>query len=104
MQINKFEHSVIISFKYGIEELEPIHELEDKLREIIEKNKVGEHDGHEIAIDSSHGILYMYGDNAELLFKCVKPILEATDFMKEASAQLRFGAIGTNAPEIQIEI
>ena len=67
------QHAVIITFNYGIEELDDLFELESKLRNAIELKQVGEYDGHEIAMDSSDGTLYMYGPNAETLFKCIKP-------------------------------
>lgn len=98
------QHSVIITFNYGIEELDALFELEDKLRNAIELKQVGEYDGHEIAMDSSDGTLYMYGPNAEALFKCIKPILEETEFMRGAIAQLRFGPPSDDVKEIEIEL
>jgi hypothetical protein len=52
----------------------------------------------------SDGFLYMYGPNAENLFKAVKCILEETDFTKGSLATLRFGGPGSGAREIEIEI
>jgi len=98
------QHSVIITFNYGIEELDDLFELEDKLRSVIELKHVGEYDGHEIAIDSSDGTLYMYGPNAETLCKCIKLILDETEFMRGAIAQLRFGPLLGDANEIEIEL
>jgi hypothetical protein len=49
------EHAVIVYFDYGIEGLEPIHQLGDKLEKVISDNNVGEYDGHEIAMDYSDG-------------------------------------------------
>ena len=98
------QHSLIITFNYGIEELDELFQLEDKLRDAIELKHVGEYDGHEIAIDSSDGTLFMYGPNAEALFKCVKPILDETEFMRGAVAQLRFGPPSDDVKEIEIEL
>ena len=66
-------------------------QLEEKLEKVIADNNAGEYDGHEIAVDYSDGILYMYGQNAENLFKVIKPTLDSCDFMKGATAKLRFG-------------
>jgi hypothetical protein len=55
-------------------------------------------------MDLSDGSIYMYGPNAEELFKAVKPTLESTDFMKGAIAVLRFGPVHNNSSEIEIEI
>ena len=98
------EHAVIVRFKYGIQGLDALYKLEDKLEKIISDNKAGEYDGHEIAMDYSDGFLYMYGTNAEELFKIVKPILDQTDFMKGAIAKLRFGPPAVGAKEIDVEI
>jgi hypothetical protein len=98
------EHAVIIRFNYGIEGLEVLHNLEDKLEKKIAENKAGEYDGHEIATDYSDGILYMYGPDAENLFKIIKPILDETDFMKGAIAKLRFGPPDDGVKEIEVEL
>jgi len=98
------EHAVIVHFNYAIEGLDSLYKLEDKLEEVILEKKVGEYDGHEIAMDYSDGYLYMYGPNAEYLFKVVKPILEASKFMKGAKATLRFGPPADGVKEIEVEI
>lgn len=101
---NKVEHAVIVHFTYYKDNLDPLHALEEKLRQFIAEQKVGEYDGHEIAMDLSDGFLYLYGPNAEVLFKTVKPILEKVDFMKEAIARLRFGSAGSGAAEIEVRV
>lgn len=98
------EHAVIIRFQYGFEGLEPLYELEEKLEKVINNDKAGEYDGHEIATDYSDGFLYMYGPNAETLFKTIKPILDETSFMKGAIAKLRFGPPEPDVKEIEVEI
>jgi hypothetical protein len=67
------EHAVIIYFNYGKEDDEPFYELSEELGKVIEMQQAGWYDGHEIAMDNSHGSYYMYGPNAEILFKAVKP-------------------------------
>ena len=98
------EHAVIISFLYGVDGLEPLHRLEDSLKKIIDQEGVGEYDGHEIAVNYSDGFLYMYGSNAEALFKTVRPLLEQIEFMKEATAKLRFGPPEDGVREITVKI
>jgi hypothetical protein len=98
------EHAVIVTFDYGIEGLDQLHQLGDKLEQAITDGQVGEYDGHEIAMDYSDGTFYMYGPNAEELFKVVKPLLETTEFMKGAIAKLRFGEAGSGAKEIEVKI
>jgi len=100
----KNNQSVIIYFDYGLEEMDEIYELGDKLRHILEENKLGEYDGHEVAMDNSDGSLYLYGPNAESLFKAIKPTLEKVEFLNGAKAFLRFGSHEDEAPEIMLEI
>jgi hypothetical protein len=85
------EQAVIVRFNYGIQGLKPLSELEDRLRTVIDSNNVGEYDGHEIAMDYSDGFLWMYGPDATKLYEVIKPVLNATGFMKEAKIKLRFG-------------
>ncbi len=100
----EIDHAVIIYFNYGIEGMERIYELEDKLESIIETNNLGEYDGHEIATDYSDGILFMYGSNAETLFNGIKSTLDKTDFLNGAKAKLRFGPPEDGVKEITVEI
>ena len=88
---NMPEQAVIIEFKYGIQGLDSLFELEERLEKIISEKKVGEYDGNEIAVDYSDGMLFMYGPNADQLFEAIKPILEQTAFMKGAKIKLRYG-------------
>jgi hypothetical protein len=55
-------------------------------------------------MDNSDGCLYMYGPNAETLYKAIKPTLEDCKFMKGAQAYLRFGPIGEGTKDIEVEI
>lgn len=100
----EIEQAVIIHFNYGIEGMEKIYKLRERLESIIEKNHLGEYDGHEIATDYSDGFLYMYGPNAESLFNGIKSTLEKTDFLNGAIAKLRFGPPEDGVKEITIEI
>ena len=84
--------------------MDEIYELSDELRTIIEENNLGEFDGHEVAIDNSNGSLYMYGPNAELLFKGIKSTLEKTSFLNGAKALLRFGPPEDGVEEITVDI
>ncbi len=96
------EHSVIVHFDYGSTDLAPMFALEDRLRSAIDQAGVGEHDGHEIAIDGSDGFFYMYGPDADALFAVARPVLESAPFMKGARAKLRYGPPQGDAREVEI--
>ncbi|MEQ9415306.1 MAG: hypothetical protein RIF39_15840 [Cyclobacteriaceae bacterium] len=104
MSTDNLEQAVIVHFKYGIVGLDSLFKLEDILERLIADADVGVYDGHEIAVDYSDGFLYMYGPNAETLFKTIKPTLEKTDFMKGAKAKLRFGPPEDGVKEIEFSI
>ena len=55
-------------------------------------------------MDNSDGYLYMYGPNAETLFKAIKPTLEDSNFMKGAQVYLRFGPLEKGTKDIEVEI
>lgn len=98
------EHCVIVHFDYGKENLDPLHELERRLENDLADKTVGDYDGHEIAVDFSDGFLYLYGDNAERLFKKIKETLETTDFMTGAKVKLRFGPPEDGVKEIELTL
>lgn len=103
-QSSSNEHSVIIKFNYGLENLDPLFELEDELETALQNNNVGDCDGHEIATDLSDGVIFLYGSNAETVFKTAKPILEKCSFMENATAKLRFGPPEEGVREIYIKL
>lgn len=81
--------SVIISFGAynGIDE---IHAVDMKLYKGIPQT-VGSHDGHCVTLDDdTAGQFFTYGNNAEELFKVMKPILDEFDFLKNANVYLSF--------------
>jgi hypothetical protein len=85
------QHAVIVHFRYGRIDLQPIFALEERLEAAINAAGAGEFDGNEIAEDGSDGYLYMYGPDADALFETIRPILEASDFMGGAFVTLRYG-------------
>ncbi|MFN8415672.1 MAG: hypothetical protein U0U66_05020 [Cytophagaceae bacterium] len=91
--IEENEQAVIIHFQYGIQGLDSLSQLEERLETVLATDTVGEYDGHEIATDYEDGYLYLYGENADLLFSKIESTLKATSFMKNAEVLLRYGAV-----------
>jgi hypothetical protein len=87
------EQAVIVKFKYGLDDLDPLFALEEKLEEAIGAANVGEYDGHDIAVDLSDGGLYMYGTDADALLAVILPHLRAATFMKGAICTRRYGDV-----------
>lgn len=84
----EYKDSVLIHFG-RFNGLDDIHELDMQLWDGID-GEVGTYDGHEVAVDDSHGTLYSYGKNAELLYKTMMPILDRFTFLDEARVEMNF--------------
>ena len=97
------EQTLIIRFRYGKADLEPLYELEEKVAEAVEEADAGEYDGHEMAMDSSEGYLYLVGPDARQLLEVVEPVLARARFMRGAEATMRFGS-GDDAEEDSVII
>jgi hypothetical protein len=98
------EQAVIVYFQYGSLDLSRLYELENRVESAIVKHGAGEYDGHEVAVDGSDGVLYMYGPNADLLFETVRPILETALFMHGAKVVKRYGPPGSASKEATVLI
>jgi hypothetical protein len=98
------EHAVIIHFSYGSTNLQHVFALEDQLRSVVSEAGVGEYDGHEVAEDGSDGSYYIYGPDAEALFRVISPLLAAYPFMRGAKVTLRFGARRRGTPKRTIQL
>lgn len=97
-------HCVIIRFNYGLEEMDELYKLEKEIDRILVENNAGDCDGHEVAMDNSDGCIFLYGNNAETVFKTVLPTLKKCHFMKGAVAKLRFGPLAEGVLDIDVEI
>jgi hypothetical protein len=99
------EHAVLVEFEYGQEDLDDLYEAEERLREVVEAAGAGECDGHEIAMDGSHGQLFLYGPDADALFSVAKPVILASDCLKKPQVTLRYGrADDKNARQYVVDL
>jgi hypothetical protein len=85
------EQEVVVHFSYGSTSYQHMYALEDLLRIAIIEAKVGKYDGHEVAEDGSDGFFYMYGPDAEALYRVINPLLAESPFMRGATVTLWFG-------------
>ncbi|MEO9871236.1 hypothetical protein [Ekhidna sp.] len=98
------KQSIVVHFKGWINSLEPVHRLSEQLREVLNDNSLGIFDGHEIAMDGSHGSLFVYGLDSKALFEIVKPFLVSADLLKCTQAILRSGTSERENNEIIIDL
>jgi hypothetical protein len=85
------EHEVVVDCFYGSTNYQHMYALEDQLRNAVAEAKVGKYDGHKVADDGSDISLYMYGPDAEDLYRVIRPFLAEAPFMRGASVTLWFG-------------
>lgn len=98
------EQAVIVHFEYGEPCLTPLREMERELEAALAKAGAGEHDGDEMAVDPDDGTLYLYGPDADRLFAAIRPVLDATPFMRGATVRLRYGPPADEAREAVVVI
>ncbi len=104
------EHAVIVEFvDYGkrfftpeSNDLTALYDFEDELEAAVQAAGVGQLDGHEIAMDGSRGLVYLFGPDAQMLFRSVQNVLEHSPVAKGGKAILRYGAAGL--PEVREDV
>lgn len=98
------EQCLMLKFDYGFDRLDKLYDLSNQLIICINKNKIGEYDGHEIAVDLSHGFMYMYGPSAKDIDDNIRSILNNTDFLKGGLAILILGEPGEDCERVEINL
>lgn len=88
----KEEQSLIVSFKYLADDINPLFTLSKELENILSSNNIGELDGNEVDTDLTEGTLFFYGDNAEQIKEAIQstllnsPIIEQITIKKRTTA------------------
>ena len=90
------DQAVLLNF--ANEDLEGSIPLQDKLFELLKDSSVGEFDGNEVG--GGELVLFLYGPDAEALFKFIEPTLRAEEFCRGARAVIRWG--GPQAPKREV--
>jgi hypothetical protein len=95
------EHAVIAHLKLSDDafgsgdEAEAMHQLSDRLAEVIEAKSVGEFDGDEFG--EGECVLYMYGPDADALFSAIEPVLRCSPLAKGGRVIKRYGEASDRA-------
>jgi hypothetical protein len=97
------EYSIIIEFRYGIEDDGPFYEMTKKLHERMDNDHApGKYDGHEIAMDNFDARLYFYTDHPQQTLSYVDDILKASRFLVGARVQIKHGLHEDAFTEVEI--
>ena len=100
-----YEQSVIVRLSppqqsASTEPEEDLWTLETLLTDVIERQGLGEFDGNEVGEDGA--TLFMYGSNAEDLFRGVEATLRGSSLCENARVQIRPGPPGTVHREVRL--
>lgn len=102
------EHAVIVHYSlsgdgFGTKaEREAIQTLERRLESALVEDRAGELDGNDFG--NGEAILYMYGANADTLYRTVETLLRQVSF-RPGYAVLRYGDVSDpNASERRIDL
>jgi hypothetical protein len=93
---------VLISFG-KFDGLDEIHKVDMLLFESIPED-IGRHDGHEVNMDDTDGQFFIYGNNAEELYKTIEPLLKPFEFLKTANVYLRFTKNGEFESDLEFKM
>lgn len=97
------EYTIIIEFRYGIEEDEPFYELSEKMNKRMKKeNAPGKYDGHEIAMDNFDARLYFYSFHPQDMLSFIDDILKEYKFLSGGRIHIVHGKHKDAYTEIEI--
>jgi hypothetical protein len=95
---------VEVYFDYGSTNFQYVYSLGDQLQLAITEAKVGEYDGHAIPADGSDGRYFIYGPDAEAIYKVIAPVLEASPLMRGATVTLHYGPRSWRTPKRVVKL
>jgi hypothetical protein len=98
------EQEVEVYFAYGSTNFQHVYAFGDQLQNAITEAKVGEYDGHAIPADGSDGRYFIFGPDAEAIYKVIAPLLEASPLMRGATVTLHYGPRKRGTPKRVIEL
>jgi hypothetical protein len=90
------EQAVLVYLKG--EDFDLMIDLSEQLIDSLENSDVGMFDGNEIG--GGEAVLFMYGPDAELLFKHVEPVFRKNEFCRGAKAVIQWG--NPDAPKREV--
>lgn len=84
--------AVMIHFDYYPKDAARIHALERRLEGAIKHARAGELGETELHVDGNDGYLYMFGPDADRLYRVTAPILKSSRLMNGAEVTERYAA------------
>jgi hypothetical protein len=100
----KAEQEVEVHFEYGSTNFQLVYALGDQIESAVAEAKVGEYDGHALPADGSEGRYFVFGPDAEAIYRAIAPVLESSSLMRGATVTLWFGQPGWRTPKRVIKL
>jgi hypothetical protein len=100
----KTEHALIVTTVGVTVTLDEVSVIEEALSKVFTTHSAGDVDGHEIAVDGSEALFYMYGPDAEAMFSVALPILKAHPATASSRAMLRFGGVSDKNARVDLRL
>jgi hypothetical protein len=94
------EHAVIVHISNSTDQHIGLDMIEDPLIDAIETAGVGEFDGNEIGPDEA--LVFMYGPDADALWRVVEPVLRDANLGPGSYAVQRYGPPGAHEAQIDL--
>ena len=95
---------VEVHFSYGSKNFQHLYALEEVLGQAISDAGVGAYEGHDVSADGSDGYFYMYGPDAEAIYRVIAPALANSTFIRGAKITLWFGPRKWRTPKRVIHL
>ncbi|HEV2521576.1 MAG TPA: hypothetical protein VGT24_04270 [Candidatus Acidoferrales bacterium] len=101
---NRSDQEVEVHFEYGSTNFQYVYALGDQISRAIAEAKVGEYDGHALPADGSEGRYFIFGPDAEEIFRVIHPVFTASPLMRGATVTLHYGSPGWRTPKKVIKL
>jgi len=93
-----------VHFGYGSTNYQHLFALEDVLRRVMSDSAVGKYEGHDVTADGSDAYFYLYGPDAEAIYRVISPVLADSSLMRGATVTMWFGPRKWRTPKRVIHL
>ena len=105
MKADAGEQAVLIHLQTSRVDFDRVVKTEDELIAAVDEKGLGEVDGHELAVDGSEVVYFIYGPDADALLAAVEPVIRGFPAREGSYAIKRYGEVDDpNAREVRIDL
>jgi hypothetical protein len=105
MKADSAEQAVLIHLQASGVDFDRVVETEDELIAAVDEKGLGEVDGHELALDGSEVVYFVYGPDADALFAAVEAAIRRFPARQGSYVIKRYGDVDDpNAREVRVDL